>query len=88
LTQRLSLSGSAYVGGGEGARFVTDPVPSMGRSGTDTVRTGPALLGVGVGAFFSLTSRLAVSGELRTLVGVPELGVLGELNVGLRYGFH
>lgn len=87
LTQRLSLSGSAYLGGGEGARFVTEPVPTMGRSGTDTVRTGPVLMGAGVGAFFGLTSRFAVSGELRTLVGVPDFGVLGELNLGLRYAF-
>ncbi|MDX2019175.1 MAG: tetratricopeptide repeat protein [Deltaproteobacteria bacterium] len=87
LTQRLSLSGSAYLGGGEGARFVTDPVPTQGRAGTDSVRTGPVLVGVGVGGFFGVTQRLAVSAELRSLVGLPDFGVLGEVNLGLRYSF-
>ena len=87
VSKRLSLAGSLYLGGGEGVRFVMDPVPSMGRSGTDSVRSGPLLVGAGIGMFFGVTKRFALTGDLRTLVGAPDLGVLGEFNLGLRYAF-
>lgn len=87
LSQKLNLGISGYLGGGEGVRFVMDPIPNKGRSGTDTVRGGPLLLGAGVGVFYSLTDRLAVSADMRTLLGVPDKALLGEFNLGFRYAF-
>lgn len=87
LSQKLNLGISGYLGGGEGVRFVMDPIPTKGRSGTDTVRGGPFLIGAGVGAFYAVTERLALSADLRALVGVPDKALLGEFNLGFRYAF-
>ncbi len=87
LASRFSILGSAAVGAGEGFRMVLDPVPNKGRSGTDSVVSGPVLVGAGFGGLFHLTQQFALSAELRALVGAPKFGVLGELNLGFRYAF-
>lgn len=87
LASRWSLQGSGAIGGGEGFRMVIDPVANRGRSGTDSIRGGPILIGAGAGLLFGVTPRFGLVAELRALLGAPDLAVLGEFNLGARYAF-
>ena len=73
------------LGGGSGFRFRIDPQPSNNLPTSDTVRGGPLVLGPVAGIVFPLVNRLHLVGELRALLGAPDLATLAEVNFGLQF---
>ena len=85
------------VGGGEGFRFVikpgsgvtnmNDPLYSV-RDIQDTVQAGPFIAGGGAGLYYEATRRASVVIEVHGLAGLPKLGFVADVNVGLQFNFY
>jgi hypothetical protein len=77
-----------YAGGVLGAgyfRFRTDPTPSRGAISSDTVRSGPGVVGPVAGITFPIAKTVSLVGEFRSLVGFPDFGVMGDFSLGLQF---
>jgi len=82
----VSLFGAAQVGGGEGFRFRFKPDSAPTLKATDTARSGPLLFGPGAGVIFRLTPSLGAVVETNLLAGVPDFGMVADLNVAAQFG--
>ena len=83
--ERYQLYYGGAIGGGSGFRFRIDPQQSEGLPASDTVRGGPAVFGPVGGIVLPLADRLSVVGELRVLVGAPDLAAIADFNAGLQF---
>ena len=83
--ERYQLYDGGVVGGGSGFRFRIDPQQSAALPASDTVRGGPVVFGPVGGIVLPLAERLSVVGELRVLVGAPDLAAMADFNVGLQF---
>jgi hypothetical protein len=83
--ERYQLYYGGAIGGGSGFRFRIDPQQSEGLPASDTVRGGPAVFGPVGGIVLPLADRLSVVGEMRVLVGAPDLAAIADFNAGLQF---
>ena len=83
--ERYQLYYGGAIGGGSGFRFRIDPQQSAALPASDTVRGGPAVFGPLGGIVLPLAERLSVVGELRVLVGAPDLAAIADFNAGLQF---
>jgi hypothetical protein len=87
--RRLRPFASLQAGAGQIRHTITTPAGANltgcgdGPTCKDTVLGGPALAGVGGGAIWKLDDNLAVYAAYNVLVGVPNVMVNGDLNVGI-----
>jgi hypothetical protein len=82
LKQRLSLWGTATLGGGSAIRLYVPANPDVGLPGSDTVAAGPVALGPGVSVRYQATRRLGLTGEMRALITLGGFAALADLNLG------
>lgn len=76
---------SAMVGAGEGVRLVTSSQETMSKN--DTVRIGPVLAGLSVGAVFPIGHHFALTLDARGLAGFGDFGIVGDGTVGAIVAF-
>jgi hypothetical protein len=83
--------GTVMVGGGEGARFVVYPGQGTGLPYSDfqdTVRAGPALVGLGGGVYFELSRAVSLVLEADVLAGLPQFGAWLDGVLALQVNFY
>jgi hypothetical protein len=82
---------SGTLGGGDGFRLTTKPQPNDDKfkavPRNDSVRGGPLVLGPGGGGLLHISRNVAVTAELRPLIGLPDLAFLLDFWAGLQLGF-
>jgi hypothetical protein len=84
---RLRPFVGANVGYGDGFRVVVPANPRAQLLRDDTIRGGPFVLGPSGGALYHFSRYAALVAELRVLAGVPNFATVGELSVGMQFGF-
>lgn len=79
----------ANVGIGDGFRVAVPARPNEDPplKRDDTVRGGPLVVGPSVGALYHINRHVAAAGELRVLVGLPNVALVGELSLGMQVAF-
>jgi hypothetical protein len=92
---RIRFFGTGIVGGGEGFRFVVQPVdpathPELAqvRDFKDTVRGGPIIAGAGVGMYYEASKRAAIVIETHGLAGFPIFSFVVDANLALQINFY
>ena len=80
----LGFYGAGQIGGGDGFRFRFAPDPVAGRPRHDTTRGGPLVLGPGAGGDPPVRARYALVLETNLLLGVPDLAVMSDINLGVQ----
>jgi hypothetical protein len=88
---------SLAAGGGQIRHVVTfgtkliPPPNACGPNGTqtcvDTIAAGPILIGPGGGITYDLMDRLALVGQINTVLGFPTFTFNVDVNVGVAFGF-
>ncbi len=81
----LQLFGTGNIGAGSAFRLLVAKRPGL--PGDDTINGGPFVFGPGVGALYHQSKHLAIVAEARSLVGVGNVAVLVDLNVGAAFAF-
>jgi hypothetical protein len=84
LNPRFHLYAGGVLGVGEGFRFRVEAAPSRTLSTSDTVRSGPFVVGPIGGIIFPVAEGLSVVGELRAMMGVPDPGGMADLSIGIQ----
>jgi len=78
--------GGGVLGGGEGFRLVVTDLPTYsGPKVVDTVKGGPAILGVAAGMAVNLSESWSWILETNLLIGFPVVSMVADFNTGLRY---
>ena len=92
---QVRFFGTGIVGGGEGFRFVVQPVdptfhPELAQVSDfkDTVRGGPAIVGAGGGVYYEASRRLSVVFEVHGLAGLPVFSFVADANLSLQINFY
>jgi hypothetical protein len=77
------------VGMGDGFRVIVParPADEPPLLRDDTVRAGPFVVGPSAGMLWHLNPHVALAGELRLLLGVPDFAAIGELALGAQVAF-
>jgi hypothetical protein len=84
---RVQLVYSGFLGAGDGLHLVVPPLPDQGLRRNDSVRTGPVLLGPGLGLLFHLQQHAAIVAETRLLAGVPQFAAIMDARLGAQFSF-
>jgi hypothetical protein len=80
----IGLYGALQAGGGSGFRFRFSPDPVAGRPRHDTTRGGPVVFGPAAGLLYHLTGNLGLVAETSLLFGVPDFGLMTDVNLGVQ----
>ncbi|HEY7375396.1 MAG TPA: hypothetical protein VIF57_24775 [Polyangia bacterium] len=92
---QVRFFGTGIVGGGEGFRFVVQPVdttfhPELAQVSDfkDTVRGGPAVVGAGGGVYYEASRRASIVFEVHGLAGLPIFSFVADANLSLQINFY
>jgi hypothetical protein len=82
---RFHLYSGGVLGLGEGFRFRVEAAPSRRLSTSDTIRGGPLLVGPIGGIIFPFTEGLSLVGEVRGMIGLPDVGAMADFSLGIQF---
>jgi hypothetical protein len=81
------LSLAAGYGKGGAFRLIVPADPGAERPRSDTIRSGPIVVGGGAGVAYHFSRRIAWPLEVRTLIGFPDLAAVLEVGTGVAFSF-
>jgi hypothetical protein len=85
--KELRFFASGIVGGGEGFRFIVYPDANL-PDFKDTVKAGPFIAGIGGGLYWEMSHAVSLVLETNILAGMPQFGVVADLNLGLQFNIY
>jgi hypothetical protein len=85
--QAVQVLGTGTLGGGSALRLKVPPSSGWDRPQSDTISSGPVVLGPGAACFYNLGPKLTAVAELKMLVGVWKFAAALDVAAGAQYTF-